>query len=194
MKFSQIFLRTSKQTIVTEPASGADKFTRPFEINESATRRFRERSQVVSRPKPAKIHFQLVQDEDGYPEVDVESVWGRPGLTAHEFAIDNVPFFAREATLGDTVSVRQENGQYWFRSAIAKSKNSLIRVVFFDRSKVQAVGERLVALGCATEYLEAKNLLSVCIPENAVLMKVQAYLEEEARQGTIDYEEPILRQ
>jgi len=51
------------------------------------------------------ILFELEQDEDGYPPAELEGVW------AIEFAdggykIDNIPFFTRQATLGDIVEAR----------------------------------------------------------------------------------------
>ncbi|KYF77574.1 hypothetical protein BE20_04920 [Sorangium cellulosum] len=141
-----------------------------------------------------KVYFRLVQDEDGYPPVAVESVWAQPTTRASEFVLDNLPFFAREATLGDTVLVREEDGHLWFEQVVHRSRNSLVRVVFFDRACVERVNNQLVALGCSTEYIKAHNLLAASIPENVNLRDVQDYLQAEASEGAIDYEEPILRQ
>lgn len=141
-----------------------------------------------------KIHFRLEQDEDGYPPVAVESLWAQLGLGPGEYVIDNVPFFVREATIGDTVSVRDEDGAHWFSSVISRSRNSLVRIVFFDKSRVEATSEHLVAMGCSTEYLRQHNLMAVSVPAEVALTDVQAYLQSEAGSGSIDYEEPILRQ
>ncbi|MCI0671616.1 MAG: DUF4265 domain-containing protein, partial [Myxococcaceae bacterium] len=140
------------------------------------------------------VHFRLTQDEDGYPPVAVESVWAQPGANVREFVIDNVPFFTREATLGDTVSIREEEGHRWFEAVLHPSRNSLVRIVFFDRTCVDRVSAHLTGLGCSTEYLREHNLLAVSIPESVRLRDVQDYLQSEAAQGTLDYEEPILRQ
>src|SRR5690349_21666617 len=93
-----------------------------------------------------KVHFRLEQDEDGYPPAGVESVWAQKGAKENEYIIDNVPFFARDATLGDTVTVREEEGRLWFERIVHRSGNSLIRVVFFDRNMVQSISDRLSAL------------------------------------------------
>jgi hypothetical protein len=71
---------------------------------------------------PVRIHFQLEQDEDGYPPVVVESLWAESGENHNEYVIDNVPFFVRVATIGDTVRVREEDGNRWFESLVHRSK------------------------------------------------------------------------
>ena len=141
-----------------------------------------------------KVHFQLVQDEDDYPPVAVESVWAQAAPNAGEYVLDNVPFFAREATLGDVVRVREVEGNLFFEKVVRRSDNSLVRVVFFDRTCFEKVNERLISFGCSTEFLSAHSLLAVSIPDNVKLVEVQAYLQSEAHAGSIDYEEPILRQ
>lgn len=141
-----------------------------------------------------KVHFRLIQDEDGYPPAAVETLWATHGSNVGEYVIDNVPFFASEATIGDTVLVREEKGQHWFEKLVRCSRNSLVRVVFFDRACVEKVSARLVAQGCSTEYLKDYNLLAVSIPGSVKLIDVQSYLQVEVSTGSIDYEEPILRQ
>ncbi len=134
----------------------------------------------MDRPGSVKVHFRLAQDEDGYPPVAVESVWAQPGANAREFVIDNVPFFAREATVGDTILITEEAGQRWFEAVVHRSRNSLVRVVFFDRTCVDRVSDQLTALGCSTEYLREHNLLAVCIPAS-VRLKIANLAEEPFR-------------
>lgn len=143
---------------------------------------------------PVKVHFRLMQDEDGYPPATVESLWAKTGVNTDEYVVDNVPFFACDATIGDTVLVREEEGHRWFEKLVHSSPNSLLRVVFFDRSCIDKVNEHLVALGCSTEYVKQYNLLAVSVPGTTSLSEVQNYLRAEAEKGSIDYEEAILRQ
>lgn len=142
---------------------------------------------------PVKVHFHLEQDEDGYPPVAVESLWADPSVEPDEYVIDNVPFFVRDATIGDTVRVREKDGHRWFDSLVSRSQNSLVRVVFFDQGCVEAVSERLVTLGCSIEYLREHNIMAVSISVSVNLTDVQAYLQAETDAGRIDFEEPILR-
>jgi hypothetical protein len=142
----------------------------------------------------AKIHIRLEKDDDGYPPAGVESVWGQPTDTPAEYVVDNVPFFARCATLGDVVQVAEDDQGLWFVGVVRRSGNSLIRVVFFDRSLATSVSKALVDLGCSTEYLAAYGLLAVNVPPEVGLGDVQSYLNTEAGKGALDYEEPLLRQ
>lgn len=144
--------------------------------------------------EPVKIHLRLEQDEDGYPPAGVESVWALPTANASEYIIDNVPFFTRETTVDDVVAAREEDGQLWFEHVVCPSKNSLIRVVFFDKSVVQALRDHLSEMGCSVEYMKSFNILAVNIPPQTKLADVQSYLEAEMKAGKIDYEEPLLRQ
>ncbi|HYG06224.1 MAG TPA: DUF4265 domain-containing protein [Stenotrophomonas sp.] len=141
-----------------------------------------------------KVHFQLLQDADGYPPVAVESIWATPGDAPNIFVLDNIPFFVRQATVGDVVKVREQDGRYWFDHAVAKSGNSLIRAVFFNSTGVDEVKVCLVSRGCAAEYLQAHNLLAVNVPVETDLASIQQYLDAKAAEGMLDYEEPILRQ
>ena len=141
-----------------------------------------------------KVHFHLVQDEDGYPPVAVESVWAQLAARSGEYVIDNVPFFARDATLGDIVHTREVDGQLWFDDVAHHSQNSLVRVVFFDTAAVEVVNQRVVSLGCSTEFMRAHNLLAVCVPITVSLRDLRTYLQAQAASGILDYEEPILRQ
>lgn len=143
---------------------------------------------------PVRIHFPLEQDEDGYPPVAVESLWAEPSEKSDEFVIDNVPFFVRVATIGDTVRVREYHGRRWFDSLVRQSGNSLIRVVFFDQDRVDAVSRHLMGMGCSTEFLGEHNLMAVNIPSSVSLRDVQMCLQDEADAGRVDFEEPILRQ
>lgn len=80
---------------------------------------------MTDRPGSVKVHFRLVQDEDGYPPVAVESVWAQPGMNSREYVLDNLPFFVREATLGDTVLVREEEGHCWFEAVVRRDRTRL---------------------------------------------------------------------
>lgn len=141
-----------------------------------------------------KIHFRLDQDEDGYPSVAVESMWAKMDADVSGFTLDNIPFFVREATMGDTVTATQEDGLYWFDQVVLRSGNSLLRAVFFDHACIDTVSESLIEMGCGTEYLREHNLMAINVPISVRLTQVQSYLRVLADAGKIDYEEPLLRQ
>lgn len=140
-----------------------------------------------------KVHFEFEQDEDGYPPVAVESVWCEPTSIRGEFIVDSIPFFIRDATLGDVVEATERPDGWWFARIVRPSTHSLIRAVLFDTQQAQRIRTELKRLGCSTEYLDTYRLIAVHVPGSTLLGSVQAYLDLEAQGGTIDYEEPLLR-
>ncbi|MGF6493559.1 hypothetical protein ABIE56_001742 [Luteibacter sp. 621] len=140
----------------------------------------------------AKVFFQIEQDEDGYPGVGTESVWALPDQDERLFTLDNIPFFAVDANLGDVVSVDERDGVLWFRQIVRASPRSLMRIVFFDLAQKDRVDRELTHLGCLTEYWEDRKLLAVSVP-NSLVGHVERFLDMEAATGCLDYEEPIVR-
>lgn len=141
-----------------------------------------------------KIHFRLEQDEDDWPPASVELVWADPGPREGQYVLDNPPFFTRDATVGDTVQVREEEGHLWFEKVVGESLNSLIRVIVFDPESMEEVRNHLQSLGCYTEGFPNFKMIAVDIPIDVKLSTVQDYLRKESAAGKLDYEEPILRQ
>ncbi|WP_369926221.1 DUF4265 domain-containing protein [Xanthomonas sp. NCPPB 2632] len=140
-----------------------------------------------------KLFFHVQQDEDGFPGVGSESVWAIPTEREGLFTVDNIPFFATDANLGDVVSVTERDGVLWFREVVTKVPLSLVRIVFFNPEKHERVSLKLKSFGCQTEYWAERKLLSVSVPRKS-LPEVQAFLESEASLGSLDYEEPIIRE
>ncbi len=139
------------------------------------------------------VFFRLEKDADDYPPVSVESVWAKETGTALELELNNVPFFAKEATLGDTVKVSSADGVFWYERMVRRSSNSLVRAIFFDEERVDTFSTELESLGCPTEYLRQYAILAISVPAGVRLADVQEPLRVAASQGVLDYEEPILR-
>jgi hypothetical protein len=146
----------------------------------------------LSSPTHRKVVFTLEQDEDGYPPVAYESAWVAD-LGDGRFLIDSIPFFAREATLGDTIAAADDNGELRYSGTIERSKNSLFRVVYFDGTDPSEIRRVLSSLGCSTELNDVHRLIAVNVPREVRLEDVRAYLETGFSSGRWDYEEAILR-
>ena len=142
----------------------------------------------------SKVVFKLVKDTDDYPPFDTEAVWAS-STDGVQYKIDNIPFFARQATIGDVILVRKEDGQLVFDRVVERSRSSLIRVVVFagTPAKVKTIRTKLKSLGCATELFREPAVIAVDIPGEASLSAVQAYLSDLENRQVITYEEPILR-
>jgi Domain of unknown function (DUF4265) len=139
-----------------------------------------------------KVFFDLEQDESGYPPVTTESLWGISTEAATEYVLDNIPFFEREATIGDKIRVEEVAGRIWYRATISRTSHSLIRVVGLDDKDPISLGMDLEQMGCSWELDAAHHLIAVDVPPE-VLVRVQTLLAQYATSGKIDYEEAILR-
>ena len=143
-------------------------------------------------PASVRIFFSLEQDEDGYPPAAVESVWAE-AREEGAYRIDNAPFFARSATVGDIVSCRiDEEGRLWFSHVLEHSRHSLIRALLAPTTPYLPVQEQLAARGAWCEWLDHYRILAIDVTTPSALPAVQAYLQEESEAGTLEYEEPIL--
>jgi hypothetical protein len=141
----------------------------------------------------SKLNFRIEQDVDGYPPVAVESVWVED-LGNGRYKVENVPFFARQVTLGDVVSAELDfEGNRWFSEVSDSGGGSLLRAVLFQDEVLPVVSTRLTSIGCEIEYIAAHKILAIHVGALASLGQVQAYLREQSDLGTLDYEEPLLR-
>jgi hypothetical protein len=144
-------------------------------------------------PNMRKLNFSIEQDMDGYPPVNVESLWVKL-LSNHLVEVDNIPFFTSEATVGDVVATHEdENGNLWFKKIYRKSNHSLIRIVFFNRDSTENVISQLIAMGCSTERMQEYNIVAVDVPSSVSIKIVQDFLNVQSANGCIDYEEALIR-
>ena len=140
-------------------------------------------------PKRVKVVFRLEKDDDGYPPVEVESLWGierRDGIE-----LDNVPFYARGIALGDVVAVqRAQDGALEFASVVRRGGHSTYRVLLkgADESDPQRTIEELIQQGLGVES-DVPCLLAIDAPPETDINRVVAYLLEGAHAGRWEVEE-----
>jgi hypothetical protein len=140
-----------------------------------------------------RIIFEIEQDEDGYPGVGAETVWAT-SVGENTYKIDNIPFFVRDATLGDIIEATEINGVLAFKHTLSRSGNSLIRVHYAAEVDPQSIRDELTNLGCSSEWHNHDRLIAINVPPNVPLAKVQAFLRQGFEQERFDYEEAILMQ
>lgn len=140
-----------------------------------------------------KILFALQPDEDGFPPYSCESVWAIKRDDGR-YEVDNIPFFIRDATLGDIIEAAEEDDELWFTHLVTPSLNSLIRVIYFDGDTYETIRQSLEGMGCEVEHFDEICLLSVHIPNEVSLAAVQSYLQKGFHNNLLDYQEAILRQ
>lgn len=133
-----------------------------------------------------KIFFNLDVVE-GYPPVYTESLWAEK-LSSGNYKIKNIPFYAKEVSFNDVVSIRVEPGdEFLFHKIVRYSGNSTIRIVFFDENVIKRSLNKLVKLGCSWECMN-ETFYSVNIPAGPSFKKVIKYLERACIQEELDYE------
>jgi hypothetical protein len=105
-------------------------------------------------------------------------------------------FFAKTATLGDTIHTQEAEGVLWFDRLVSRSPNSLLRAVFFQpQGEAETeICHQLESLGCQVEMWKHHHLMAISVPAQTSLAMIQDYLHRQSEAGTLDYEEPILRQ
>ena len=140
-----------------------------------------------------KVIFQLEPGEDGYPPVGAESVWAAH-IEGDSYRIENIPFFAKEATLDDIIEAVEVDGALEYKRTLRRSGNSLIRVHCWTGVDQRAVQRDLEALGCTWEGDNNFDLIAINVPPDVPLEKVQAFLQQGFEQERFDYEEAILMQ
>jgi hypothetical protein len=138
-----------------------------------------------------KVVFLLERDESGYPPVDAEGLWVE-AIDDHIARIDNIPFFVRDATLGDTIEYETEHGEPRYVATLERSGNSLIRVVCYPEADPAELRGQIEKFGCETELDANHSLIAINVPPEGDLKGLQTFLQLREASGDIGYEEPIL--
>lgn len=140
-----------------------------------------------------RIVFFLERDDSGYPPVEAERLWVFI-IDERRARIDNIPFFARDATLGDTVEYVRDGTELHYVSTLHRAGNSLIRVVCYPEADPSDLRRRIGAFGCETEFDANHRLIAINIPPEGDLEGLRRFLQIEEGKESLGYEEPILMQ
>lgn len=133
-----------------------------------------------------RVYFHLVVEDD-YPPVSTESLWAEK-LSSGNLRIKNIPFYTKEVSLDDVVSVKKSQGSdLLFHKIIRHSGNSTLRIVFFEEVFTYRVIRKLECMGCLWEHMSG-SLYSINAPCLFKLNSVINYLEKKSLQGILDYE------
>jgi hypothetical protein len=139
-----------------------------------------------------KIFFPLTSDEEGYPPVNVESVWAIKQQDGF-FQIDNIPFYIHSLSTGDVVSAEFSEERNYFSKLIYSSKNSTLRVVVYDIEITQQIRDQLTDIGCSSEQSNLKGFFAVNVPPQVRYSEVLKLLTPYKEKEKLDYEESALR-
>src|SRR5437016_153090 len=96
-------------------------------------------------PQRARILLPIERDETDYPPTDWEALWARY-ISDGVYEVENVPFYARDISLGDRIAVITTGNEIVFRSVLSKSSSSTVRVIARS-SKLEEIRSVLESLG-----------------------------------------------
>jgi len=142
--------------------------------------------------EPTKIYFTVGRDESAYPSVSREQLWCLP-VDGDRFTDDNIPFYARDVSMGDEVSTEMREGERWFSKVLRPSRNSTVRTVALKPEAHPLLGAKLESFGALTEKMEASPLVALSLPPTADIAGVMHYLDRESDAGNVDFEESCVR-
>jgi hypothetical protein len=147
-----------------------------------------------------KVHFRLVQDEDGYPPFTSEAMWCvREG--DNRFRLDNIPYFVTGVSYDDVVSVlADEEGSLNFHEVLVESGHSTLRVMFLDTpadqrpvlDRAKELQGNLTAKGCLTRISPSPEILAVDVPPPIPIEEIVSLLSQGEDDGLWSYDEGTL--
>jgi Domain of unknown function (DUF4265) len=155
----------------------------------------------ISKPYPGrdrvKVHFDLDQDEDGFPPVHSEGLWAIR-LNDERYELDNIPFFVSGVSCCDVITVRESpEGYYTFDRLVEERGHSTLRVIFSEGSedcrplleRARDLREILRKQGCSVELSDDPLVIAVDVPPDVSLTPVRDILDTGEERGLWGYEE-----
>ena len=132
---------------------------------------------------------------DGYPPVSMESIWAEETEEGY-LKINNIPFYSKEISLGDIVSgIQMEENYLLYDKTIIHSKNSTLRIVFFNENQKfkDKILAKLINLGCESETFNA-NFHAINIPIQVDIEEIYNFFDEFVETNDLDYDTGYLAQ
>lgn len=146
----------------------------------------------MTSQEPVIVCFALTPDEEGYPPVSYEDLWCLP-VTEGWFVVDNIPFFARDISLGDEIRVAEEDGKLRFKTMLRASRNSTLHVFVKRRELLDEIRNKIELFGCGVEVMEDIALLAISMPATADATEILEYLDDSDESGVLGFEESAVR-
>ena len=139
--------------------------------------------------------FLNLEVSDGYPPVSMESIWAEVTEEGY-LKVNNIPFYSKEISLGDIVSgIQTEENYLLYDKTIIHSKNSTLRIVFFNENQKfkDKILTKLIDLGCEYEAFNA-NFYAINIPIQVDIEEIYLFLDEFVETDDLDYDTGYLAQ
>ncbi|PMW93957.1 hypothetical protein C1X59_29170 [Pseudomonas sp. FW215-R2] len=139
-----------------------------------------------------KIIFELTPDENDYPPVSAESIWGiYKGNDLYQ--IDNTPYYVYGVSKGDCVQAKSNENELIATKVVKQGGHSTVRVFASDVEKKASIIKTLEQLGASCSSNEEMSLFTVDIPEECNFSALDEYLSSIADGENIAYEDACLQ-
>jgi hypothetical protein len=147
-----------------------------------------------------KVHFDLLQNDDGFPPANFETMWAVP-LDGVRFRLDNIPFFVSGVSCFDIISARRDAaGRLNYDGLLEPGGHSTLRVIFYGsprdprplQERVHELRSTIRDLGCSSEISHISGLISIDVPPEVSLSSVERILDSGQANELWDYEEATL--
>lgn len=139
-----------------------------------------------------KIIFKLTQDEDGYPPVEFESIWGLQ-ITPQKYEVDNIPYYIYGVSKGDIILAIESDNEIHASHLLSRGGHSTLRVFAEDETARHQIFTHLTKNGAQCTSTKGSSLLAIDIPPTTDFQKIDAFLSSLSNNETIAYEDACLQ-
>lgn len=139
-----------------------------------------------------KIVFELTPDEDDYPPVSAESLWGIY-QGENTYVIDNTPYYTYGVSKGDSVCVKSSGNELVVTHVLKQGGHSTIRVYANSPESKSAIIDKLQQFGASCLSTKDLSLFSVDIPAACDFAEIDNYLSSLSDGENIAYEDACLQ-
>ncbi|WP_455928597.1 DUF4265 domain-containing protein [Pseudomonas fluorescens] len=139
-----------------------------------------------------KLIFKTIKDQDGYPPVEFESIWGIQ-ITNDTFEIDNTPYYIYGLSKGDTVLATMKNNELFGSKIVSKGGHSTLRAFVEQLDVRQNVRNEIIKLGADCSSVGGGSLLAIDIPPATDFDRIDKFLSSISNDDTIAYEDACLQ-
>ena|GEM_PF-157610 len=139
-----------------------------------------------------EVLVRLLQDDDGYPGVDLEALWAEP-VAVDRWRIVSVPYYAYGLSVGDTVTTATDEVGTWAVSVVGRGGHSTLRVLALSESTSTTVQAALEDAGAVCDQSSSASLFAVDIPPDTYFAAVDEYLESVEEVGVVEYEDTCVQ-
>jgi Domain of unknown function (DUF4265) len=124
-------------------------------------------------------------------QIAEETIWVEH-LGGNNYKVQNVPFFAPNIALYDTINVEDDGGILYFNELVKTSEHTTIQVVIKKKNEKNRIIKELENIGCHWEGMHDQMYLAVDISPELDYKVIKMYLNKEFKKGIIDYKEACL--